>query len=212
MNSFIPIAKLGGGPYSFVVHPSIPANSVKEFIVLAKQKPGQLIFAASGVAAPPHMSAELFKIMTNIDCKILQFKGAGPALISLLGGHSHAMIGTTTPVLSHIKSGKLKVLGTGGATRSVALPDVPTIAEAGVPGYEAVGWQGLLARSGTPKSVVSKLNGVLTAYLKRAEATDRMRAIGMDVKFGTPEEFNEFIRSEVQKWKKIIVDAGITAE
>jgi tripartite-type tricarboxylate transporter receptor subunit TctC len=139
VKSFIPIAKLGGASYALVVNPGVPANSVKELIALAKQKPGQLIFVDPGIGSTAHMSSELVKLLANIDLKVVHFRGANLAVIDLLGGHSHAMINSLVAVLSHIKFGKLRVLGTGGMKRSSILPDVPTIAEAGLPGFNVTG-------------------------------------------------------------------------
>jgi tripartite-type tricarboxylate transporter receptor subunit TctC len=212
VKSFTPIAKLGGGPYTFVVHKSVQANSVKEFIALAKQKPGQLIFAASGVGAPPHMYAELFKIMADIDCKIVQFKGTGPTLISLLGGHSHAMISTTVPVLAHIKSGKLRVLGTGGVKRLDVLPDVPTIAEAGVPGYEATGWWGILAPSGTPAPIVDRLSNEIKAILTLDEIKKWFLNEGAEQGYLGSTEFKTFLAEDISTWVRVIKKANIKVD
>jgi tripartite-type tricarboxylate transporter receptor subunit TctC len=212
IKSFTPIAKLGGGPYSFVVHPSVPANSVKEFIALAKQKPDQLIFGAPGVGTPPHMAAELFKMMTDIDAKIVQFKGTGPTLISLLGGHSHAMISTTVPVLAHIKSGKLRVLGTGGVKRLDVLPDVPTIAEAGVPGYEATGWWGILAPSGTPAPIVDRLSSEIKAILTLDEIKKWFLNEGAELGYLGSTEFKTFLAEDISTWVRVIKKANIKVD
>ena len=163
--AFAPITKLGSGPISLVVHPSVPANSVKELIALAKKEPGKLILSCSGAGSAQHLAAELFKIKAGIDFKIVQFKGGGPAMIDLLGGHSQFQLGSLIQTLPHIKSGKFRILGTGGVKRFVITPDVPTIAEAGVPGYEATNWWGILAPAGTPAPIVDRLNKELKAIL-----------------------------------------------
>ena len=155
--AFAPVMKLGSGPNSLVIHPSVPANSVKELIALMKEKPGKLICSSSGAGSFEHLGAELFKTMAGVDFTIVQFKGGGPSMIDNIGGHSQVMFASLIQTLPHIQSGKLKVLGTGGLKRSAALPQAPTISEAGVPGYEANNWWGMLAPAGTPKGVIDRL-------------------------------------------------------
>ena len=211
VKDFIPIAKLGDSFYVLVVHPSFPANSIKEFITLAKQKPDQLIFATSGVGTGQHLGAELLKMKAGIDFKIVQFRGAGPALIDLLGGHSHASLSASPSAMPHIKSGKLRVLGTGlaGVKHSAALPDVPTIAEAGVPGYEAGSWYGIFAPAGTPASIIDRLN----KELKEIAASDAIkkffRTRGVELNYLDPTEFAQFIKEDIAKWKNVAKKANI---
>ena len=212
MKSFIPIARLASGATSLVVHPSVPANSVKELIALAKKKPGQLIFVSVGNGSPQHLAAELFKINTDIDIKILQFKGAGPAMIDLLGGHSHAFITVLVTTLPHIQSGKIRVLGTGGENRSVVLPDVPTIAEAGVPGYEYTQWYGILAPAGTPAPIVDRLNEELKAILASDDVQKWFLNAGAEVNYMAPAEFRTFIERELATWASVVKKANIKLE
>jgi tripartite-type tricarboxylate transporter receptor subunit TctC len=212
VKSFVPVAKLGSGPNSLVVHPGVPANSVKELIALAKQKPGQLICACSGVGSFQHMGTELFKSMAGIDFKIVQFKGGGPAMIDQLGGHSQFSLGSLIQTLPHIKSGKFRVLGTGGKKRSVILPDVPTIAEGGLPGYEATNWWGILAPAGTPSPVVERLNKELKTILTSDEVKKLFLSEGAEVDYLGSAEFGPFVASEITKWGKVVKEANIKVE
>jgi tripartite-type tricarboxylate transporter receptor subunit TctC len=209
IKSFTPIARLASGPNVLVVHPSFPGKSVKDLIAAAKQKPGQLVFVSSGIGGSLHMGAELFKIMADIDVKIVQFKGGGPAMIDLLGGHSHAFICSLIAALPHIKSGKLIALGTGGAKRSAILPDVPTIAEAGVPGYETINWWGILAPAGTPAPVVAKLNGEIKAILAAEDVKKRFLNDGVEVDHLDPTAFAGFLDKETANWTRVVKKANI---
>jgi len=181
IKSFTPIGLMSTVSFALVVNPSVPANSVKELIALAKQKPGELIFAATGVGVTPHMATVLLRILAGIDITIVDFKGQGPTIPSLLGGHSNASINSIPGFLPHIKSGKLRVLGTTGAKRTVSLPDVPTIAEAGVPGYETTSWYGILAPAGTPAPIVDRLDKELTAILALDEVKKFFLTAGLDM-------------------------------
>ncbi len=212
IKSFAPIARVGSGPNVLVVHPSVPATSVKELIALAKSKPGQLIFVSSGVGGSLHMGAELFKIVADIDYKIVQFKGGGPAMTDLLGGHSHAFICSLIAAQPHIKSGKLKALGTGGLKRSAILPDVPTIAEAGLPGYETINWWGVLAPAGTPAPIVARLNTELKTILATDEVKQRFLKDGVEVDYLGPAEFEKFLERETANWTRVVKKANIKLE
>jgi len=209
IKSFTPIAKLGSGPNSLTVHPSVPAKTLKEFIALAKQKPGELINACAGIGSFQHMGTELFKMMAGIDFKIVQFKGGGPAMIDQLGGHSHFSLGSLIQTLPHIKSGKFRILGTGGKTRSAILPDVPTIAEAGVPGYEATNWWGILATAGTPGPIVDRLSKEIKTLLSTAEVQKLFQNQGADTDYLGPAAFGAYIETEITKWGKVVKAAKI---
>jgi len=211
VKAFAPIAKLGSGPNSLTIHPSLPVNSVKELIALAKQKPGQLINGCAGVGSFQHMGTELFKIMAGIDFKIVQFKGGGPAMIDQLGGHSQFSLGSLIQTLPHIQSGKFKILGTGGSKRSSILPNVPTIAET-VPGYEATNWWGILAPAGTPAPIVDRLNKEIRALLTSDEVKKLFQNEGADVDYLGPAEFGPFIGREITKWSKVVKEANIKVE
>jgi tripartite-type tricarboxylate transporter receptor subunit TctC len=212
VKAFTPIAKLGSGPNSLTVHPSVPANSVKELIALAKQKPGQLINACAGVGSFQHMGTELFKMMAGIDFKIMQFKGGGPAMIDQLGGHSHFSLGSLIQTMPHVQSGKFRILGTGGSKRSSILPHVPTIAEAGVPGYEATNWWGILAPAGTPAPVVDRLSREIKTLLASPDIQKLFLNEGADVDYLGPAEFGPFIAAEITKWAKVVKEANIKVE
>lgn len=212
LKAFTPVAKLGSGPNSLTVHPSVPAKTVKELIALAKQKPGQLINSCAGVGSFQHMGTELFKMMAGIDFKIVQFKGGGPAMIDQLGGHSHFSLGSLIQTLPHVQSGKFRILGTGGLKRSAILPDVPTIAEAGVPGYDVTNWWGILAPAGTPTAVVDKLNRELKALLASEEVKNLFLKEGAEVDYMGPAEFGPFIAREITKWGKVVKEANIKVE
>jgi tripartite-type tricarboxylate transporter receptor subunit TctC len=210
--SFTPIAKMGSGPNVLTVHPGIPANSVKELISLAKKQPGKLVCASSGIGSFMHLGSELFKMMAGIDIKIVQFKGGGPAMIDTMGGHSQISLGTLTQSLPQIKAGKLKVLGVGGKKRSQMLPDAPTIAEAGLTGYEATNWWGMLAPAGTPKAVVDRLQKELSAIMSSEDTKKMFADQGADAEMTGSDEFGKFIIAETEKWGKVVRESNIKIE
>jgi tripartite-type tricarboxylate transporter receptor subunit TctC len=212
VKAFTPVAKLGTGPNVLAVHPGVPANSVKEFIALAKEKPGQLNFASAGVGSFQHLGSELFKSLTGVDVGIVQFKGGGPAMIDVIGGHTHAALGSLIQFMPHIKSGKVKALGTGGAKRSLSLPDVPTIAEAGVPKYEANNWWGVIAPAGTPRPIIDRLAKEISDILNSGETQKVFGDQGAEVDKLGPAEFGPYIAAETAKWGKVIKEANIKAE
>jgi tripartite-type tricarboxylate transporter receptor subunit TctC len=209
--AFTPISKLGSGLLALVVHPSVQANSVKEFIALAKQKPGQLAFATAGSGSLIHMVHALFMTSADIDCKMVQFKGAGPAVTDLLGGHSHAMVGTIPSILAHIKSGKLKVLGTSGLKRSPLMPDVPSIAE-DLPGFEATIWWGFLAPAGVPAPIVDRLNKEIKEIVATDEVKNMFLKDGASVDYQNSTEFGKFLEKEIDQWERVIKKAKIQLE
>jgi len=212
VKSFIPIAKMGDGPVVLTVHPSVPANSVKELVELAKKQPGKLVSAAAGGGSFMHLATELFKMMAGIDIKIVQFKGGGPAMIDTMGGHSQISLGTLTQSLPQIKSGKLKALGYGGKTRSRLLPDLPTVSEAGLTGYEAAQWWGLFAPAGTPKAVVDRLHRELTVILKAEDTQKLFEVQGAEPDLMGPSEFVKFIEAEGVKWGKVVKAGNIKGD
>ncbi len=209
VKGFTPVAKLATGPNVLAVHPSVPVNSVKELVALAKQQPGKLNFAAAGAGSFQHLGTELFKMTASVDIAIVQFKGGGPAMIDVIGGHTQATLGSLIQFMPHIKSGKVKALGTGGAKRSVVLPDVPTIAEAGVPGYEANNWWGILAPAGTPPAIVRRVHKELTEILGLAEIQKRFLDQGAEVDALGPAEFGPFIAAETAKWGRVVREGNI---
>ena len=212
VKSFTPVSLLGRGPNVLAVHPSLPVKSTRELIALAKARPGQLLYASAGVGTFQHLSSELFRMMAGISMVHVPFKGGGPAMIDVIAGNSQISIGSLIQTLPHIRSGRLKALGTGGAKRVPALPDVPTISESGLPGYEANNWWGVLAPAGTPSAVVTKLNDELAAILKSAETQKRFSSEGAEAVSMAPDAFGKFIASEMAKWSKVVKEAGIRAE
>jgi tripartite-type tricarboxylate transporter receptor subunit TctC len=210
--SFVAVAILGTGPAVLVVHPLLPVNSVRDLITLAKQKPGQLNWAAAGVGSFQHLASALFKLQAGIDVVHVQYKGGGPAMMDLIAGHADVSMGSLIQMLPHIRSGKLKALGTTGATRSAVLPDLPTIAEAGVPGHEAANWWGIVAPAGTPPAIIERLHAELSVILTSAETKKRFEAEGAEAVPMSPDEFGRFIQAETAKWARVVKEAGIRAE
>lgn len=212
IKSFSPIALTSTVPFVLVVTPSVPANTVKELIALAKQKPGKLNFAGTGVGVTPHMSMELFRLMAGIDITIVHFKGQGPTILDLLGGHSDASMNSIPGFLPHIKSGKLKALGVTTAKRSDRLPDVPTIAEAGVPGYETRSWYGIFAPAGTPASIVDRWNKEIRETLRSDDMKKAFSDAGLELDHLGPTEFERFVRGEMRTWENVVKKANIKVE
>jgi len=212
IRAFAPIASLGNGASVLTVHPSVPANSVKELIALAKSKPGQLHFAHAGVGSFVHTSSVLFAMMAGIDVVQVPFKGGAPAMIDVIGGHSHLLLNSLVASMPHIRSGKLKPLGVSDTQRSDLLPDVPTIAEAGVPGYSAANWWGVAAPAGTPQPVIATLHKEITAVLSSDEVRKRFAAEGAVIVQMSTAEFTKFVETELEKWGKVVKEAKIQAE
>jgi tripartite-type tricarboxylate transporter receptor subunit TctC len=211
-NAFLPIAKVGSGASSLVVYPGLGVNSIKELITLAKEKPGQLFFSTAGVGGFQHMGMELFKLMAGIDIVAVHFKGGGAAIIDTMGGHSQIQFASLISHLSHIRSGKLKVLGTGGAKRTALLPDVPTIAEAGLPGFDMNNWWGVFVPAGTPAPIVEVLNKACATALNSPETKKEFLVQGVEVDHMGPAEFGKFVEAETVKYGKVIKQAGIVAQ
>jgi len=207
-----PITMVAVSPHALVIHPSIPANSVKELIAWAKANPGKINFASAGNGTAVHLAGEQFKLMTGIEMVHVPYKGGAQALTAMVGGEVNMTLNGLLATLPHIKSGKLKALAIAGKTRSPALPDLPTVAEAGVPGFQSGSWQGLLASGGTPKEVVTKINAAVVQVLQTPEIKERMAAQGADVVGDSPEQFGAFIRDEKVRWAKIVKDANIKVE
>jgi tripartite-type tricarboxylate transporter receptor subunit TctC len=212
VKDFAPVTLVASVPNVLVVNPEVPAKSVQELIDLAKAKPGELNFASSGNGTSIHLSGELFKAMTGTDIVHVPYKGSGPAVTDLLGGQVQMMFDNMPSSLPHVKAGKLRALGVTSAKRSPALPEVPTIAEAGVPGYDATSWFGILAPAGTPEPVVTRLQGAIVQALGEPEMRQRMADLGAEPVGDTPAEFGQFIAAEIAKWAKVVNDAGVKLE
>jgi tripartite-type tricarboxylate transporter receptor subunit TctC len=212
VKSFTPIARLATGPNALVVHPSVPARSVKELIALAQRRPGDLMFGTSGIAGTPHMATELFRLMSGIDVLIVHYKGGGPSLVDLIGGHIHAVIGSLIQAMPHAKAERVRILGISGQRRSAILPHVPTIAESGLPGYEPIVWFGLLAPAGTPAYAINRLNGELKAILATDEMAKRLLLEGVEPDYMDPSEFSAFMAREMRNWGEVVRKANIKIE
>jgi tripartite-type tricarboxylate transporter receptor subunit TctC len=212
LKAFVPVAMLASGANVLSVHPSVPVNSVQELIALAKQKPGDLNYASAGSGSFQHLGSELFKLMAGVDIVHVPFKGGGPAMIDVVGGHSQVLFSSLVQTGGHIRSGKLKALGVGSVARSALFPDIPTIAEAGVPGYEMANWWGIVAPAGTPQPIVDKLAKEIGAVLSSPETQKLFAGEGAEVVQKTPAEFAAFIESELAKWQRVVKDAKIKAE
>jgi len=193
-----------------VVPPELPANSVRELIALAKEKPGLLSFGSSGAGSSTHLSSELFKSMAGIDILHVPYKGSSQALTDLIAGRISMIIDNMPGAISFIKAGRLRALGVTGSKRSPALADVPTIAEAGLPGYESLSWSGIAVPAGTPKDVVARLNRDIAAILTQPDIRDKFAQAGADPIGGSPQQFADHIRIEREKWSKLIRERGIT--
>lgn len=211
LKSFAAVAKVGDATNMLVVHPSVPANSLKEFIALAKQKPRQLTFASQGVGTSVHLSTELFLMMADIEVKLVQFKGGGPTVIDLLGGHSHGLIGSVTQNLPYIKDGKFKPICVFGTRRSSLLPHVPTAAESGLSGSESGTWWGITAPAGTPAPIVERLAREVKSILESDEISKLFLNQGTEVDYLGPAEFAAFLKSEITKWTDVVKRANIKA-
>jgi tripartite-type tricarboxylate transporter receptor subunit TctC len=206
------VASLGNGASVLTVHPSVPAHSVKELIALAKSKPGGYAFAHAGVGSFTHTASVLFAMMAGIDVVQIPFKGGGPAMIDVMGGHSHLLMNSYLASVPHIRSGKLRPLGVSDTKRTHLLPDVPTIDEAGVPGYQAANWWGIAVPAGTPPPIVAKLHAAITAVLDSEEVKKQFDADGAVIVKMNPAEFARFFEAEFEKWGKVVKEAKIKPE
>jgi len=212
LKDFSSVGLIGNGAYVLVVNPTLPAKTVKEFVALARARPGQLNYASTGHGNATHLAAELFKVLAGIDVVGVYYKGGGPALTDLMGGHISLFFSGVSSGGGLIKAGKLRALGVTTIRRSTALPDVPTIAEAGLPGYEVDGWYGLLAPRQTPPAVIARLNSELAATLSTTEMKERLLAAGIDARASTPAEFHDRIASDIKRWAEVVKKAKIPLE
>jgi len=212
VHQFAPVTLVSASPYVITVNPRVAASNVRELIELAKKNPGKLTFGSSGTGAASHLSAELFKSMAGIDMLHVPYKGTGQALTDLLAGQIDVMFAPAQTVMPQVQAGRLKALAVTSAKRASTLPDLPTAAESGLPGYEAIGWFGLLAPVATPKSVVAKLGADANAALAEPEVRQKMLLLGAEPSGDTPEQFAAFIKSDMAKWSKLMKERGITPE
>jgi tripartite-type tricarboxylate transporter receptor subunit TctC len=212
LRDFAPIGLVGDGPYLLVIHPSIPAKNLSEFIAWAKARPGQVNYASTGVGSPPHLAAELLRTMAGLDLVHVPYKGGGAVLPDLLAGRIPMFFGSVSTLAPHIRSGKLRGIGMTTPKRSPSMPELPTFAESGLKGYDVTGWYGILAPGKTPRSIVNRINGDLRQVLADPETQARLFQRGIDPQPGSPAEFAELIRREIPKWAKVLAAAGIKPE
>lgn len=207
-----PVSLLTQGPLVLVTHPQFPANSIKELIDMAKAKPGSLNFASSGNGQSTHLSAELFNSMAGIKMVHVPYKGSAPALGDLMSGQVGIMFDTTLSAMPFVKAGKLKALGVTSPQRTPAAPDVPTIAESGLPGYEVFAWNGVLVPAGTPKAIVAQLNEEIRKAMQLPQVREKFSAQGFAASWNTPDQFGVFVRNEVEKWARTVKASGATLD
>ena len=212
VNSFAPVALLGFGDSALVVHPSLPVKTVKELIALAKRNPGSLNYSSSGIGGFPHLNTELFKMMAGVDMAHVPFKGAGPAVADTVAGNTQVQIGSVPSVLGQVRAGRLRALGVGGPKRNPVLPDVPTISESGLPGYETYIWFGLFAPRTTPASLVAQMHAAVNTSLESPDMFKRMDEQGLEPARRSTAEFAKLMESETVKWAKVIKAANIIGE
>ena len=213
VKDFAPVSQLAQSPNAFIVHPSFAARTLKELIDIAKAKPGQIDFSSSGHASTQHLAGELLNFVAAIKLVHIPYKGGGPALIDLLGGRVPVMVSSLPSAIPHIKTGKARGLAVTGLKRSSAMPELPTVAEAGgFAGYDAVTWQGLVLPSATPAAVIARVSGATIKVLAMNEVKDRLLGLGYEPVGNTPTEFASFIRAELERWPRVIKAAGIKSE
>jgi tripartite-type tricarboxylate transporter receptor subunit TctC len=209
---FAPIIHVATTPGVLVVHPSLPAKTVKELIALARKRPGELAYGTAGLGSFTHISAELFGVMTGTRMTHVPYKGSGPATADLIGGHIQLSFSSAVPAMPQIQSGRLRALATTGSKRLAVLPDLPTVAEAGVAGYESSTWTAMAAPARTPQAIVERLNREVAAVLQMPDIQERSAAMGSIITGGTPEWFQDYLRSELAKYGKLVKQAGIKPE
>jgi len=212
VSDFAPVVLMVVNNHLLAAHPSVPANNVRELLALARAKPGQVTYASYGSGSSAHLTAELFKLMAGVDLLHVPYKGAAPAVNDLLGGQVNIIFADVAAMLSHLKSGKLKPLGIGAAKRFEGLPEVPTIDESGVPGFEAGGFLGLVAPAGTPPAVIQSLNAAAQKSLAQPDVRERLLALASPPVGGTPEQFASHLKREIDKWARVIRAANIKPE
>src|SRR5438034_1442431 len=212
VKDFAPVVLVGIQPNMLVVHPAVPAHSVAELIAYARQHPGKLNYASTGAGVASHLSAELFKAMAGVDMVHIPYKGAQPALTDVIAGQCQIMFATSASAIPYVKAGRLRALAVTTAQRSPSLPELPTVAEAGVPGFESITWHGVVVPSHTPPTVIERLNRAINAVLAQKDFSERLSALGAEVAGGTPQDFAAYIAREIPKWAKVVKDSGARAE
>lgn len=208
----VPVTLVASAPLMLVVHPSVPAKSLKDLIAHGKANPGKLNFGSGGPGTTPHLAGEMLKTMTGLQMTHIPYKGGGPALADLVAGQIHLMLENIPSTLPFVKSGRLRALAVSGLTRSPLVRDLPTLDEAGLKGYEIVGWNGLFVPTGTPKAIVAKLHAETVKALAHPNVKERLATMGAEGVGSTPEQFAAFVKAEIRKWAKVVKDAGLKQE
>jgi len=212
VKDFAPVSLVAVQPNILVVHPAVPAHSVAELIALAKKNPGKLNYASSGSGAAAHLAGELFKSMAGVDLVHVPYKGAQPALTDVIAGQVQVMFATSASVIPHVNAGKLRALAVTAARRSPSVPELPTVSEAGVPGFEAITWHGVVVPAATPAALVERMNRDIVAVLGLPDLRERLAGLGAEVITGTPRDFAGYIAAEIPKWAKVVRDSGARIE
>ena len=208
LRDFAPVSLISIGPFVLMAHPSVPAKNIRELIALAKSQPGKLNYASAGNGVANHLAGELFKQMAGVDIVHVPYKGAPQAVTDVLAGHMQMMFNSIAPIVPHIKSGRVRVLGIASLQRSPQLPDLPTISESGVPGFEAVNWFGLFAPAKTPPAIINRVNGALVKTVKSPELQAQFIALGADPVGSSVEEFTAFVKRDMEKYEKVVRLSG----
>jgi len=212
VKDFTPLSLVASIPFAMIVHPSVPAKSVQEFVALAKSKPGQLNYSSAGNGTSNHLAGELLKSMAGIDLVHVPYKGSAPALNDLIAGHVSLMFDLVLTAAPHIKSGAARGLAVTGAQRSAVLPDLPTVAESGLPGYEVSAWFGIFAPAGVPQPVAKRLNAEFVKVMREPDLKQRLASLGADPLTSSPEEFATYLRAEIDKWAKVVKASGMKVD
>ena len=212
VKDFTPLSLVASIPFAMIVHPSVPAKSVQEFVALAKSKPGQLNYSSAGNGTSNHLAGELLKSMAGIDLVHVPYKGSAPALNDLIAGQVSLMFDLVLTAAPHIKSGAVRGLAVTGAKRSAVLPELPTVAETGLPGYEVSAWFGIFAPAGLPQPVAKRLNAEFVKVMREPDLKQRLASLGADPLTSTPEEFSSYLRSEIDKWAKVVKTSGMKVD
>jgi len=208
LRDFAPVSLISVGPFVLMAHPSVPAKNIRELIALAKAQPGKLNYASAGNGVANHLAGELFKQMAGVDIVHVPYKGAPQAVTDVLAGHMQLMFNSIAPIVPHIKSGRVRVLGIASLQRSPQLPDLPTISESGVPGFEAVNWFGLFAPAKTPRAIINRVNGALVKTVKSPGLQAQFIALGADPVGSSVEEFTAFVKRDMEKYEKVVRISG----
>ncbi len=212
MKDFAPIAKLAVGPTALVVHPSVPARNVREFIALAQSRPGQLNYGSGGNGTPAHICGEMFRVMAKVNIAHVPYKGTGQSVTDLMAGQIHFVFASMPVVFPHMKTGRLRTLASTGSKRTPLAPDLPTVAEAGIPGYAFDSWWGLVTNAAVPPAIINTLNTEVRRVLQLPDVKERFADLGIDVSQSTPAELASFTRAEIERFAKVIRDTGIRVD